>query len=166
MVLRSLLVALCSVLVLGGCHPDPVAPVPAPALSVDPVRQERVELRALRVLHAWDARRATAYARGDVAGLRRLYTARSEAGARDARLLQEYVDRGLVVRDLGAQVLRAEVVVDRPGRLTLVVCDRVDGGRVVGRGIDRMLPADRVDCREVTLDRRQETWRVRSVGPD
>jgi hypothetical protein len=119
------------------------------------------------VLHAWDAARAAAYARGDRDALRRLYAPGSRAGRRDVRVLEAYVDRGLVVRGLRTQVLAVRVRAQEDRRVVLQVTDRVVGGRAVvhgrpaGRGVS--LPYDEPSTRVVSLERSAARWRVVSV---
>ncbi|MBW8750863.1 MAG: hypothetical protein JF565_05485 [Propionibacteriales bacterium] len=125
------------------------------------------ERSALTVLHEWDARRAIAWAAGDASAVRGLYTPGSAAGAADARLLGRYRARGLVVRDLRMQVLRARVLVTRPSRLELEVTDRVAGATAV-RADDvatgRRLPADRPSTHVLVLRRVDATWLMASVS--
>ncbi|RNM14073.1 hypothetical protein [Nocardioides pocheonensis] len=99
----------------------------------------------LAVLHDWDVRRAAAWAAGDPDALARLYTPQSRAGAADVAMLRRYVARGLVVRDMRMQVLRARVVTARPRLLELQVTDRLAAAVAVGVGdptAERRLPAD------------------------
>lgn len=126
---------------------------------------------ALAVLHAWDVRRAAAWAAGDPDALRRLYTSRSAAGESDVALLRRYVARGLVVRDLRMQVLRTRVLVSRPRRLELEVTDRV-AAAVAGRPGDlrsvRRLPESAASTHLVVLRRPADAWLVArvSAAPD
>ena len=76
------------------------------------------------MLHAWDADRAAAYARGDPGALRRLYAPGSRAGVRDQRVLQAYAERGLLVRGLRTQVLSLRVLGAGRHRLVVKVTDR------------------------------------------
>ena len=128
---------------------------------------QRALARAARVLHAWDAGRAVAYARGDRAALRRLYVPGSRAGARDLRVLRAYAERGLVLRDLRTQVLALEVGTATPRRLMLQVTDRRVGGRAVttrgGRAV-LALPRDAPSTRVVDLHRWPGGWRVAAVS--
>lgn len=108
------------------------------------------------VLHAWDARRAAAWARGDADALARLYLPGSRAGASDVALLRRYAGRGLLVRDLQMQVLSARVLVTRPRRLVLEVVDRLAGGSAVTIGAGtaaRHLPADAPTVHRLVLRR-------------
>ena len=121
------------------------------------------------VLHAWDERRAAAWADGDVAGLRALYTDGSVAGRRDAAMLRAWSARGLRVDGLRTQLLRVEVRVGTPGRLVLAVTDRVVGGvagGVAGGGAvpaGVALPRDAPTRHVVTLRRVAGEWRVSAV---
>ena len=124
-------------------------------------------LTALEVLRVWDARRASAYASGDAAALRRLYVPGVAARAADLRVLGGYVARGLVVQGLTMQLVSAELVGARRGELTLRVEGRVAAGTVVaesGAGRRTPLPHDRLDTHTVTLERgRGGSWRVSKV---
>lgn len=121
------------------------------------------------VLAAWDAHRAQAWARGDVAGLAGLYTEGSRAGRADVRLLRHYRDRGLRVEGLTTQVLALEVLERGPRRLVLVVTDRVVGGVAIGGAVPVTLPRDRASTRQVELARDPgRPWQVvevRDGGP-
>src|SRR5262245_58817074 len=66
-----------------------------------------VEKRAVRLLRAWDRRRARAYAHGDLAALEALYVPRSRTGAVDRAVLRGYVERGLKVTGMRSQVIDA-----------------------------------------------------------
>src|SRR5690606_1653514 len=114
----------------------------------------------VEVLRAWDGRRARAWARGDVAALRSLYTAGSRTGVQDRRMLRRYLDRGLRVEGLRTQLLSVEVATREEARLVLDVVDRVSAAEVVGEGIRRELPADRPSSRRVELRRERGEWRV------
>lgn len=113
------------------------------------------------VLHAWDERRAAAWAAGDPAGLRSLYTAGSVAGRHDAAMLRAWTDRGLRVRGLRMQLLRVEVRTRTPGRLVVGVTDRVAGGVAVPGRV--ALPRDAPTRHVVTMRRVAGEWRVSSV---
>ena len=115
------------------------------------------------VLDRWDAARSAAWAAADVAALRRLYTRGSPAGRADVRLLGRYVDRGLRVRGLHAQVFSIRVLERTPRRVVVRVVDRVVGGVAVGAGRCVPLPHDRADRRTVTLQRVGERWLVADV---
>lgn len=157
--------AACAVGAFGGCTEQPSAPsapADAPAPRATAVAGP-TEPRSLRVLHAWDARRAAAYSRGDVAALRGLYVRGASAGEQDVAMLRRYVARGLTVEHLVMQVVEADVLVDRRGVVRLRVCERVADGRVTGAGAPVSLPRDRPDRHEVTLVRRDGRWLVRSA---
>jgi hypothetical protein len=115
------------------------------------------------VLHAWDQRRAAAWAAGDVSGLRALYTERSTAGERDAARLTQWLERGLRVRKMQTQVLRAQVLEKRPGVLALSVTDRIVRAVATGRGQAVPLPADSPSAWRITMRRVRGEWRVASV---
>ena len=120
---------------------------------------------AVAVLRGWDARRAAAYARGDVAAVRRLYADGSGAGERDARLLRSYVDRGLVVERLRQQLLAVELLDQAPNRLTVRVRDRLAAATVLSAGRRVELPRDSASTNVVVLVRQHDEWRVWSVDP-
>jgi len=115
------------------------------------------------VLRDWDRRRAEAWAAGDVATLRSLYTRRSTAGARDASRLSRWVDRGLRVRRIQTQVLRARVLERRRGLLVLSVTDRIARAVAVGRRSTIRLPDDAPSTWRITMRRVAGEWRVVSV---
>ncbi|WP_158648008.1 hypothetical protein [Nocardioides houyundeii] len=117
----------------------------------------------LEVLAAWDAQRARAWAHGDVPGLRKLYVPGSRTGRRDARMLERYVDRGLVVTGLTTQVLELGPVRQGTDRLVLDVVDRVAAAQAVGEEIRTDLPRDRPSRRRVELRRLGERWLVVEV---
>ncbi len=115
------------------------------------------------ILSAWDEQRSSAWAAGDVKALRDLYVTGSQAGERDARLLQRYLDRGLRVEDLRMQVLSLRVIDRSSSRLRLLVTDRVVGARAVGRGNAVQLPTDRASTRRIVLVKVKSQWLVEEV---
>lgn len=143
-----------------GLHRDPE---PVVVTDPPPAAEPRPEVTAAEVLAAWDADRASAWADGDVRRLRALYTAGSVAGERDAAMLQQWLDRGLVVRDLHTQVLALDVVSRTPDRWILTVTDRVVGGVAGGRATRTALPKDWATTRTVTLRHVVDRWLVASV---
>lgn len=169
------------VTLLGG--PDPVtrpsrspvtfAPTPlaaAPAVVPDVVPDAVPDAapgpavgRALAVLAAWDRSRAAAYSSGDVAALRRLYVRGAPAGRIDVRVLQEYVERGLVVRDLELQRSEVDVLVSTGRRLRIAVLERLARATVVAADTEVVLPGDRPERRIVTLVRAKQRWQVAAV---
>lgn len=128
-----------------------------PAVAPSPVAGPR------EVLADWDARRATAWADGDVAALRDLYVAGSPTGRADARMLSAYVERGLRVEGLATQVLALEVINESADSLTVKVTDRLAGGDVVGESVSRRLPRDRATTRTLVLKRVEGVWLVASA---
>lgn len=154
--------AVALVLLRATSQPDPPAVVAEAALEVrTPARPSRTQ--GLVVLREWDARRARAWATGDLEVLRGLYTDDAEAGRTDRAMLRRWVDRGLVVEALQTQVRGATVVTRSPRRLVIVVTDRVAGGYAV-RGARRVaLPRDRWSTRRVTLKRLEGRWLVADV---
>lgn len=125
----------------------------------------RPEAVAAGLLHAWDERRAAAYAVGDPSVLRPLYVPGSPAGRADRALLQEYDDRGLRVVGLRTQLLAVEVLRRADGAWTLRVTDRLVGGTAVGRGERVVLPRDRASTWRIRLVRRDGAWLVAQARP-
>ena len=128
---------------------------PAPVSAAPPTPRD--------TLAAWDARRADAWAAGDVSALRELYVVGSRTGQADVRMLAAYVDRGLRVEGLTTQVLAWEVLEESADELTVRVTDRVVGGVVAGEGTSAPLPRDRATTRTVALRRTDDGWRVWEV---
>jgi hypothetical protein len=156
----------CGVVALGAL-PDTHSSPSAPGERAQDREAPAGEAFAVGVLHGWDDRRADAWGRGDATALSRIYTAGSAAGAADVRLLRRYAARGLVVRDLRMQLLRARVLVVRPGRIELEVVDRLAGATAVGAGggtLARRLPADRPTTRRLVLRREHGQWLMASVS--
>jgi hypothetical protein len=123
---------------------------------------------ALEVLREWDARRAAAWAAGDPALLARLYTSGSSAGAADLALLRRYRARGLVVRGMRMQLLRARVLTSRPGLVVLEVTDRLASAVAYApTGGARRLPGAVATVHELVLRRVEGEWRMArvSAGP-
>lgn len=118
--------------------------------------------RVLTVLHAWDRRRAAAYAADDVPALRALYAPASLAGRADVRLLLDYRRRGLRVASLRSQLLSVRVLRESPRRWRAVVVDRVEASVVAGAQ-PVALPRDRATRRVVTMRREPGGWVVVSV---
>ncbi|WP_248581277.1 hypothetical protein [Nocardioides sp. InS609-2] len=118
---------------------------------------------AVATLADWDARRARAWAEGDVEALRGLYVAGSRTGRQDADMLSAYVDRGLRVRGLRTQVLRAQVLRHDDRAVVVSVTDRMRGAVAVGDDRRITLPADRASTREVTLRLVAGEWLVDEV---
>ena len=146
-----------AVLLLAAGDRSPVRPA-----AVD--KPAAVDEPALRVLHAWDAQRATAYARGTPERLRNLYVDGSAAGAADVRLLRAYRARGLRVTGMRTQVLAADVLARRSDLLRIRVTDRLDRAVALGGGGRVALPRDAASTRVLTLMRGGDgRWRVSSV---
>jgi hypothetical protein len=122
------------------------------------------EVRAAAILHAWDDRRAQAWASADVDALGDLYTAGSPTGRADQSMLRSWRDRGLRIEGLETQLLSVRVRDRLGGRLALVVTDRVAGGTAVGAGVRVPLPRDEPSTRRVVLRRVAGEWRVSSVS--
>jgi hypothetical protein len=177
-----------AVLGAGALAGEPAAPAPAASQASDVARARdaaqapadrstpaspalaatggsRVRFRSpepVRVLRAWDARRAEAWARGSPADLRQLYV--GEAGRADRALLRAYRDRGLRVEEMEAQLLAVEVLDRSPRSWTLRVTDRLRRAVAV-EGTRRVtLPRDRPSVRQVRLVRVGGAWRVAEVS--
>jgi len=113
-------------------------------------------LAPVDVLHAWDERRAEAWAAGDVPGLRSLYAEDSGAGRADAAMLRAWEARGLRVEGMEMQLLSVEVRRRTPEVLVLDVVDRLVGGA--------LLPRDLPTRHVVTMRVVAGTWRVVEVS--
>ncbi len=121
------------------------------------------------VLRRWDGRRAEAWASGDPAALRSLYTPRSRAGERDVRMLRRWRDRDMRVSTMQTQVLSSRVVMSGPDRVVLVVTDLLRYAVATGRGRRVVLPTDSPTTRTITLVRDGDgPWRVAAavLGPE
>jgi hypothetical protein len=130
-------------------------------------RQGPGEQFALAVLHGWDRQRASAWATGDPVALAALYEPGESAGRADVALLRRYSARGLVVRDLRMQVLRARVLVARPRRVVLEVVDRLSmaaATRVDDAHASFRLPADAATTRILELRRVGGRWLMARVS--
>jgi hypothetical protein len=148
-------------LVGGRSTPPEVA---AAARAEQPPADDRpVGDRALAVLHAWDVRRAAAWARGDLAALGRLYVPGSAAGRADVAMLRAWSARGLRVRPLRMQVLSARVLARSGDRLVLDVTDRLARAVAVGPTGQVALPRDEASRRVVVMQRSAGEWRVAEV---
>jgi hypothetical protein len=145
--------------------PSTAEPVARPRASASPLARPSLptQPRALRVLHAWDERRAAAYSSGSVRLLRTLYAPGSAAGS-DVRLLRRYLGRGLRVTGMRMQLLALTVLDRRPGLLRLRVTDRLYGATAVGVGGRRVrLPRDQASVRVLELRKVRRSWRMVTV---
>ncbi|HYF72663.1 MAG TPA: hypothetical protein VD864_07565 [Nocardioides sp.] len=115
------------------------------------------------VLHAWDDRRSAAWAAGDVAALRSLYTPGSAAGRADVAMLRAWGARGLRVEGLRMQLLAVETRRRTPDRLVLAVTDRLAGGVAMPGRLP--LPRDRPSRHVLTLRLAAGEWRVAQAMP-
>jgi hypothetical protein len=145
-------------LLLSAAVSVPVHPGPPPDHLPAPAA-----VRAAAVLHAWDARRAAAWAEADVAALGALYTARSATGRADVAMLAAWRSRGLRVVGMRTQLLRLEVQAASRRRIAVRVVDRLVGGSVVPSGV--ALPVDRPTGHTVVLRRVTGEWLVARAGP-
>ena len=151
-------VTLCAVLgtaALVTLRPDSSVPAPRPVSAVPDGPRS--------VLAGWDARRAEAWAAGDVDALADLYVEGSRSGRADVRMLTSYVDRGLTVHGLRTQVLALEVLEVSPGSVEVRVTDRVSGARAVDGETVIPLPDDRASTRRVVLRLVEGEWLVDEV---
>lgn len=130
----------------------PSGPAPSGAAAAD-------------VLHAWDARRAAAWADADPTALRSLYTDRSAAGRTDVAMLRTWRARGLRVTGMRTQLLAVQVRRTSASRLVLVVTDRLVAGVAVGPTGRFPLPTDRASTRLVVLRRVGGEWRMAQARP-
>ncbi len=156
---RTTLAALVLVL-LAACSSDPQVSSPAPPV---PTAQAKPARSPVALLHAWDRRRAAAWASGDARALRSLYVEGSAAGERDVTMLRAWSERGLTVAPLEVQVLAGRVVARAPGRVTFVVTERL--ARAEARAGSRawLLPQGQAGTRRVTMWRVAGRWRVAAV---
>jgi len=145
----------------GATQARPEAAARTSPAAVTPSVDRTQQTDALAVLRAWDARRARAWAAGDVPGLRRLYTPGSVTGAGDCADLRQYVHRGLVVEGLTMQILVASVVGFEPDHVVLDVTDRLAASTAVGEAGRFTLPGAQARERTVELVRQHGVWLVR-----
>jgi hypothetical protein len=156
----ALVVAMLVVVV---ARPDPAPRPRLPSQVSAPSAPQLARSAPAAVLAAWDERRSAAWAAGDARALARLYAGGSGAGAADVRLLRDYGRRGLRVEGMATQVLGLRVAARSPGRLELVVTDRVVGAQAVGSGAPVALPVGRPSTRRVVLVREGARWVVAEV---
>ena len=154
MALGAALVAMVGTYVVWSSLPDDTGPVAEGDLK---------SLPAAEVLGEWDQRRSAAWEKGDVRALAALYTTGSGAGDSDIAMLQEYVDRGLVVEGLTTQLLEVEQVRRSPDTLVVRLTDRVQSGTVVGEDVRQALPRDLPTTRTVELRLVERGWVVARV---
>lgn len=158
---RTALAALALVVTAAGCTPeDPPATrsrAPTVAAPSAPGRSP------VALLHAWDRRRAAAWATGDARALRSLYVAGSAAGVRDLAMLCSWSERGLTVAPLDVQVLSGEVVARAPGRVTFEVTERLARAEARSGSQAWLLPRGQAGTRRVTMWRVAGRWRVATV---
>ena len=129
---------------------------PAPMRPV--ASEQPVGTRALRVLHAWDARRARAWSHASLRQLSRLYADRSPLGEADRAMLAAYRDRGLRVAGMRRQTFEVRVLLEEPRRLRLRVTDRLVGSVAVGDGVRQRLPRGGLATRTLTFRRTAAGW--------
>lgn len=152
--LFSASVTVCTVTVLsiqaGGHPPPPPSHAEAAVVPTSP----------LAVVHAWDRRRAEAWARSDVRALRSLYTLRSHTGRRDVAALRAYAGRGLHVTGMRRQVLGFRVLARTTERIVVRVRSRVVGAVAVGAAGEAVLPTARPTTYRMVLVRAADGWDV------
>ncbi|MCX6395809.1 MAG: hypothetical protein NTV23_04940 [Propionibacteriales bacterium] len=154
--MRVVVVVLVLLLGLTGCSPlRSVTATAGPEPGRDP----------LRVLHDWDAARASTWARDDPVALAGLYVPGSVAGARDVALLRRYQRRGIRLESMQMQVLSLRIVIRRQDRLRLVVVERFAGARAVTATGARQVPAGAPVRRMIDLRRPADRWLVAAVRP-
>ena len=136
------------------------SPAPEPALPRPSTMTVTEAVASLSVLRDWDRARSAAWARGDLAALRRIYLAGSRAGAHDVAMLRRWVERGLRVRRMTMQVLSVDLRVRTDRRIVLDVTDRLaDTVAVpVGGGEPRLLPRDGLTTRRLTFRLTRAGW--------
>jgi hypothetical protein len=139
-----------------------IPPASASGRAASPPDRTEV-LAALEVLHGWDSRRASAWARADEQALRSLYEPGSGAGRSDVRLLRSYTARGFVVRRMVTQVFGVKVLRRDPDRLTVLVRDRVAGGEVEQGHRRVALPSSPPVVRRIEFRRVASVWKVDAV---
>jgi len=140
---------------------DRSSPAPSePAPTARPRMTVTEAVSSLAILRDWDDARSSAWARGDLGALRRLYLPGSTVGAQDAAMLGRWVDRGLRVRRMTMQVLAVELRVRTDRRIVLDVTDRLaDAVAVpVGGGERLALPHDGLTTRRLALRRTRVGW--------
>ena len=140
--------------------PPSAAPLPR-AASVT----ETDAMAPLTVLREWDRARSAAWARGDVAALRRIYLPGSRVGAKDVAMLSRWVDRGLRVRRMTMQVRSVHLRVQTERRIVLDVTDRLADAVAIpaGGGRPRALPRDEVTTRRLVFGSTRDGWVLAAV---
>lgn len=119
-------------------------------------------IRVAEILRAWDRRRAAAWARGEPAGLARLYTPGSRTGAGDVADLRRWRDRGLRVVGLRQQVAGIGLRRHTRGHLVLTVTERTVDGIAVGRR-RTALPVSGWETHVISLRHVHGRWLVDEV---
>lgn len=118
------------------------------------------------VLETLDRRRASAYARGDAAALRRVYVPGSAALGTDAATLRAYRSAGLRVHGMRLRVGALHEVSASRSAAVLRVTDRLEPYRIVGVGAGgrgRRGPGRGDVTWRVTLRHVDGGWRIASV---
>ena len=141
--------------------PAPAVPVPRVAPSVTVTEA----VASLSVLRDWDRARSAAWARGDVAALRRIYLPGSSVGAHDVGMLRRWVERGLQVRRMAMQVHSVVLRVRTERRIVLDVTDRLADAVAVPAGGGRLqtLPQDSLTTRRLAFRLSGNRWVLAAV---
>ncbi|KAA1426483.1 hypothetical protein [Nocardioides antri] len=139
------------------------SPVVAPRLAGSVTMTEAVA--SLAVLRDWDRARSAAWARGDVAALRRIYLPGSAVGVRDVAMLRRWMERGLRVRRMTMQVHSVQLRVRTERRIVLLVTDRLADAVAVpfGRGEPQALPQDGLTTRRLEFRLARDGWALAAV---
>lgn len=161
--LAATVATVVAVLVPVGARPGPPpAGVPPQVATPGPASEGP---KALRVLHAWDQRRAAAWAAGDPAALGALYLPGSLAGRRDRSMLRAYRGRGLRVEQMATRVLELRELRRTRHRWVLLVTDQVVGAVAVGPGQRVPLPRGGAATRRLVLRAVDGVWLMARVRP-
>lgn len=161
------LVGLAVAAVLVALLPDLGTSDDAPPAVVDrALVADRPEVKAARLLRAWDGRRSAAWAAADSTALDALYVVGAPAARAERQMLRAWSERGLRVEGLTNQLLRVEVLDHRHGRWDLEVVGRLEAGRVLSdTGPDLALPYDAARTTRVVLVRGSGgKWVVESLS--
>lgn len=119
------------------------------------------QLHWAAVLGGLDEARAAAFSAGDRAMLDRVYARDSSGRDVDAAAIRAYARRGGHVTGAQLTLLSCRIENSSPGRVRLVVIDRLAAARVVwADGSSRALPRDLPTKHLVTLVRTADGWRI------
>jgi hypothetical protein len=126
-------------------------------------------VRAIRVLHEWDAARERALTTGDRQAVRSLYVPGSGLAAQDLELLRRYERRGVRLTDVEQQTLEVDVRVAGKRVVQLAVTERLAHAQVdLGAARESQperLPASAVVRRVLRFERDAGgAWRLSSAS--